>query len=34
MNRLTQLPLHQKLRRILLWSAGSSLLVADRKSVV
>ena len=28
MNRLTQLPLHQKLRRILLWSAGSSLLVA------
>ncbi|RZU38140.1 Hpt sensor hybrid histidine kinase [Fluviicoccus keumensis] len=28
MNRLTQLPLHQKLRRILLWSAGSSLLLA------
>ncbi len=28
MHRLTQLPLHQKLRRILLWSAGSALLLA------
>jgi len=28
MNRLNQLPLHQKLRRILLWSAGLSLLAA------